>query len=111
MSLWLKAEGYTVVQINQLPTVVYAINIVASWLGTTLAAIWPAWTIYTFETTCVLFSSLCMIIWNIPKPLKSVSYSVVTQTETNRLLDSLLGIFLGLRDVQVQFYIPLSILS
>ncbi|OQE80467.1 hypothetical protein PENNAL_c0046G01349 [Penicillium nalgiovense] len=41
MSLWLKEEGYSVTQINQLPTVTYAVNIVASWLGTTLAAIYP----------------------------------------------------------------------
>lgn len=70
MSLWLKAEGYSVTQINQLPTVTYAINIVASWLGTTLAAIYPEWIIYTIASVCCLFSTLCMIVWNIPTTLK-----------------------------------------
>lgn len=70
MNLWLKAEGYSVSQINELPTVVYAINIVASWLGTTLAAIYPTWLIYTIISICSLFSTLCMIIWNIPTGLK-----------------------------------------
>ena len=72
MNLWLKAEGYSVSQINELPTVVYAINIVASWLGTTLAAIYPTWVIYTIISVCSLFSTLCMIIWNIPTGLKYV---------------------------------------
>ncbi|GAQ45602.1 pantothenate transporter [Aspergillus niger] len=31
MNLWLEAEGYSVPQVNKLPTVTYAINIVASW--------------------------------------------------------------------------------
>ncbi|CAK7225566.1 hypothetical protein SBRCBS47491_005932 [Sporothrix bragantina] len=69
MSLWLKAEGYSVVQVNRLPTVTYAINIVASWLGTTLAAIYPSWIIYTIVTVCCVFSTICMIIWDIPTGL------------------------------------------
>ncbi|KAI2635707.1 MFS general substrate transporter [Hypomontagnella submonticulosa] len=74
MNLWLKEEGFSVVEINQLPTVAYAINIVASWLGTTLAAIYPSWTVYTGATVCVVFSASCMIAWNIPKPLKFVAW-------------------------------------
>ncbi|KAF2170567.1 hypothetical protein M409DRAFT_64257 [Zasmidium cellare ATCC 36951] len=70
MNLWLKAEGYSVVQVNQLPTVVNAVTIVASWLGSSLAAIWPSWTLYTFASLCCLFSTLCMIIWTIPTGLK-----------------------------------------
>ncbi|KAG6362272.1 hypothetical protein INS49_010502 [Diaporthe citri] len=70
MNLWLKAEGYSTVKVNELPTGTYAITAVASWLGATLAAIYPSWAIYSIETTCVLFSTICMIVWNIPKPLK-----------------------------------------
>lgn len=70
MNLWLKAEHYSVTQINELPTVVSAITILASWLGTTLAAIYPSWIIFTIVEASLLFASLCMIIWNIPKPLK-----------------------------------------
>ena len=69
MNLWLKAEGYSVLQVNRLPTVTYAINIVASWLGTTLAAIYPSWIIYTIVTTCSVFSTICMIVWDIPTGL------------------------------------------
>ncbi|CAG8054456.1 unnamed protein product [Penicillium nalgiovense] len=77
MSLWLKEEGYSVTQINQLPTVTYAVNIVASWLGTTLAAIYPEWIIYTIASACCLFSTLCMIIWSIPTALKFVAWYVL----------------------------------
>lgn len=70
MNLWLKAEGFSVVNINTLPTAYFAVNAVASWLGTTLAAIYPSWAIYTIQTFLVLFATLCMIVWNIPRALK-----------------------------------------
>lgn len=70
MNLWLKAEGYSVTQINQLPTVTYAINIVASWLGSTLAAIYPEWVIFSIGSGCCFFSVICMIVWFIPTGLK-----------------------------------------
>lgn len=76
MNLWLKAEGYSVTQVNHLPTVVNAITIVASWLGTTVAAIYPTWIIYTIASACCLFSTLCMVIWNIPRVLKYVARSL-----------------------------------
>lgn len=73
MNLWLKAEGkYSVEQINKLPTVTYGVQIVASWLGTTLAAVYPSWAIFGIASICCLFSTLCMIIWNIPTGLKYV---------------------------------------
>ncbi|KAJ5173128.1 hypothetical protein N7492_005721 [Penicillium capsulatum] len=74
MNLWLKSEGYSVTKINQLPTVISAITIVVSWLGTTLAAIYPEWIIYTVASACCLFSCICMIIWNIPTGLKFVAW-------------------------------------
>ncbi|KAL4785447.1 major facilitator superfamily domain-containing protein [Aspergillus varians] len=70
MSLWLKDEGYSVSQVNKLPTVIYGITIVASWLGTTLAAIYPSWIIFSVVSVCSLFSTLCMCIWDIPTGLK-----------------------------------------
>lgn len=70
MNLWLKAEGYSVVKINQLPTVINAITILASWLGTTLASIYPSWVIYSIAAGAVMFSTICMIIWSIPTGLK-----------------------------------------
>ncbi|KAL3491048.1 major facilitator superfamily domain-containing protein [Aspergillus germanicus] len=70
MSLWLKDEGYLVAKVNQIPTVISSITIVSSWLGTTLASIYPSWIIYTIISICSLFSTLCMSIWNIPTGLK-----------------------------------------
>ncbi|KAJ5899567.1 hypothetical protein N7495_004311 [Penicillium taxi] len=74
MNLWLKAEGYSVDQINKLPTVISAITIVTSWFGTTLAAIYPEWIIYTIGIVCCIFSTICMIVWNIPPALKFVAW-------------------------------------
>ncbi|CAJ2509543.1 Uu.00g145690.m01.CDS01 [Anthostomella pinea] len=76
MNLWLKAEGFSVVQINQLPTVEYAIQILTSWVGTTLAAIYPSWIIFSGMTACVTFSFICMIVWKIPTALKFVAWYV-----------------------------------
>lgn len=70
MNLWLKAEGYSVVKINQLPTVINAITILASWLGTTLASIYPSWVIYSIASGAVIFSTICMTVWSIPTGLK-----------------------------------------
>ncbi|SPO07422.1 related to transporter protein [Cephalotrichum gorgonifer] len=74
MNLWLKEEGYSVVQINKLPTVIYGINILVSWFGTTVAAIYPSWIIYSLLTICTSFSSICMIVWKIPTALKFVAW-------------------------------------
>ncbi|KAJ5646662.1 MFS general substrate transporter [Penicillium lividum] len=76
MNLWLKAEGYSVTQVNKLPTGIYAIQIVASWLGTTIAAIYPSWIIYSIASFGCLFSALCMIIWNIPTGLKFTAWYI-----------------------------------
>jgi ACS family pantothenate transporter-like MFS transporter len=70
MNLWLKSEGFSVTQINQLPTVASAITIVASWLGTSLVAVYPSWVIYSIVEVFLLFGTLCMIIWDIPQGLK-----------------------------------------
>ncbi|KAI0146644.1 major facilitator superfamily domain-containing protein [Pestalotiopsis sp. NC0098] len=74
MNLWLKAEGYSVVKINQLPTVINAITILASWLGTTLASIYPSWVIYSIASGAVIFSTICMTIWSIPTGLKFAAW-------------------------------------
>lgn len=70
MNLWLKQEGYSVVQINQIPTETFAISAISSWLGATLASIYPSWIIYTISEVLVLFATACMIAWNIPSGLK-----------------------------------------
>ncbi|GME65909.1 Vitamin h transporter [Neofusicoccum parvum] len=74
MNLWLKSEHYSVPQINKLPTALNAITIVSSWLGTTLAAIYPAWIIYTGAMASCVFSCICMTVWRIPNALKFVAW-------------------------------------
>ncbi|KAF2140988.1 uncharacterized protein K452DRAFT_299053 [Aplosporella prunicola CBS 121167] len=74
MNLWLKDEGFSVPQINKLPTAVNAITVVSSWLGTTLAAIYPSWVLYSISMGTCVFSGICMTIWNIPRALKFVAW-------------------------------------
>ncbi|KAK7519051.1 major facilitator superfamily domain-containing protein [Phyllosticta citriasiana] len=74
MNLWLKAEDFSVPQINKLPTALYAITALVSWLGTTLAAIYPAWAIYSISSAACIFSSVCMTVWYIPNALKFVAW-------------------------------------
>ncbi|KAF7553121.1 hypothetical protein G7Z17_g3878 [Cylindrodendrum hubeiense] len=74
MSLWLKAEGYSVSQINKLPTGVNGIQIASSLIGTAVAAVYPAWTVVTFTTIFAVFGSICMIVWEIPTSLKFVAW-------------------------------------
>ncbi|KAL0262485.1 hypothetical protein SLS55_001453 [Diplodia seriata] len=71
MNLWLKAEHYSVPQINKLPTALNAITIVSSWLGTTLAgSVYPAWAVYSVAMAACVFASACMTVWRIPVALK-----------------------------------------
>lgn len=72
MSLWLKAENYSVPQVNQLPTVLSAISVLSSWFGTTLAGIYPSWVLFSIPMLAGIFSSICMTIWSIPTALKYV---------------------------------------
>jgi ACS family pantothenate transporter-like MFS transporter len=65
-----KAEGYSVVQINNLPTVTSAISVISSWIGTTLAGIVPSWIIFGIATGAAIFGTVCLTIWNIPTALK-----------------------------------------
>jgi len=74
MNLWLKAEKFSVPQINKLPTGISGIQIVSSWLGTTLATIFPLNAIYAIPMSSAVFSTICLTIWNIPKPLKFVAW-------------------------------------
>ncbi|KAL1643114.1 hypothetical protein SLS58_005083 [Diplodia intermedia] len=71
MNLWLKAEHYTVPQINKLPTALNAVNIVSSWLGTALAgSVYPAWAVYSVAMAACVFASACMTVWRVPVALK-----------------------------------------
>lgn len=69
MNLWLKSKHYSISQVNTYPTGVNAVTAVSSWLGTTLAAIYPSWAIYSVSMVSVLFSCICMTVWTIPNGL------------------------------------------
>lgn len=70
MNLWLKAEDYSVPQVNKLPTVISALQILSSWLGTTLAAIYPSNLIYAIAMSGTILGCLLQTIWYIPTGLK-----------------------------------------
>lgn len=95
MSLWLKADtNYSVELINVLPTFVYIVSALSSWIGTTLAGainIPSLWTLQAVsrkkkkkKTSLVtaeppfkfgmIFPAILMCIWNIPNGLKFFAF-------------------------------------
>jgi len=66
-SLWLKAQNkYSVPQINNYPTVVNAISIVASFVGSALAAVYAPWKIYLLGLSGQILFGIIMTIYNVP---------------------------------------------
>lgn len=66
-SLWLKAQGkYSVYQINTYPTVINAISIVASFVGSSLAAVYAPWKIFLIPVIENAIFSIIMTIYNVP---------------------------------------------
>ncbi|KAH6680064.1 putative pantothenate transporter [Plectosphaerella plurivora] len=82
MTLWLKASGYSVTQINQLPTGVNGVQIISSLVGTALAAVYPAYTIVTATTVFALFGTIVMTIWNVPIAVKFAAWYSMGATAT-----------------------------
>lgn len=80
MNLWLKAEHYSVSRVNTYPTGINAVTALASWLGTTLASIYPSWAIYSISMGSAIFSCICMTIWRIPTGLKFFAWYLLGLT-------------------------------
>jgi hypothetical protein len=80
MNLWLKSQHYSVAKVNTYPTGVNAVTAVSSWLGTTLASIYPSWAIYSISMGSVLFSCICMTVWTIPNGLKFFAWYLLGLT-------------------------------
>lgn len=85
MGLWLKYEAdnhgtYTVAQINIYPTGVQAVAIVTGILSTSLCMIYPLWIIFSVVASFLLFSNVCLFIWNIPLGLHFTCYYFLGMT-------------------------------
>ncbi|RDW66824.1 hypothetical protein BP5796_09573 [Coleophoma crateriformis] len=79
MALWLKSEaahgkGWTVPQINTIPTGVSAVSIVSTVLLTSLCMLYPIGWIITINQWILIFATICMLIWNIPTGLKFLCF-------------------------------------
>ncbi|EXJ88504.1 hypothetical protein A1O1_05434 [Capronia coronata CBS 617.96] len=78
MNLWLKADGYSVEQVNNYPTIASAVGIVASWLGTTLAGgVIEPWIMFAIGCTSSIFGAIVMTVWNVPKAFKFFSWCIM----------------------------------
>ncbi|OWZ73779.1 hypothetical protein AYX14_00729 [Cryptococcus neoformans] len=75
MSLWLKADtNYSVELINVLPTFVYIVSALSSWIGTTLAGAINIPSLWTLQAFGMIFPAILMCIWNIPNGLKFFAF-------------------------------------
>ncbi|ODN83497.1 hypothetical protein L202_01631 [Cryptococcus amylolentus CBS 6039] len=75
MSLWLKRDtNYSVELINILPTFLYLIQAIASWVGTTLAGALSTRVLWTFQAFAIIFPTILLCIWNIPNGLKFFAF-------------------------------------
>ena len=75
--LWLKAEGYSIREINIYPTITEVISIITTliyaWTSDSLfrGARWPA---IIFSGFVKIFAYICLTVWNIPNGLKWASF-------------------------------------
>lgn len=66
-ALWLKAQKtYSVYQINNYPTVTSAITVLASFCGTSLAAVYAPWKIFLIGQAGLIIFGIIMTIYNVP---------------------------------------------
>lgn len=74
MILWLKDEAdrngtYTIEQINQIPTGVQAVSIVAGISATSMVMVYPFWAVMSVVGGILFFANLCQVAWDIPTGL------------------------------------------
>ncbi|PVH97593.1 MFS general substrate transporter [Periconia macrospinosa] len=78
MAMWLKyVGGYSIPQINEIPTGAQGVSVIAALLATSLCMIYPLWTIFSIVQVIYLFANICLLIWAIPKTLHFVSFYVL----------------------------------
>ncbi|KAL4736522.1 major facilitator superfamily domain-containing protein [Aspergillus similis] len=79
MVLWLKDQAdrygtWTVSQINMIPTGVQAVSVFAGVLATSLVMVYPPWAVMGVVASVLLFSNICLLVWDIPLGLKFTAY-------------------------------------
>ncbi|KAL5041876.1 hypothetical protein BDW71DRAFT_211712 [Aspergillus fruticulosus] len=79
MILWLKDQAdrhgtWTVSQINMIPTGVQAVAVFAGVLATSLVMVYPPWAVMGVVASVLLFSNVCLLVWDIPLGLKFTAY-------------------------------------
>lgn len=75
MTLWLKAEGYSVEQINVYSSGVQAVAIVIGIVATNLVMVYPIWAIFCVIAGTLLFCNISLLVWDIPLGLHCESHS------------------------------------
>lgn len=86
MALWLKhraddASGtYTVEQINVIPTGVQAPAIVSGILAANLCMVYPLWAVLSAVVGVLLFSNVCLLVWDVPLGLHFFAYYALGMT-------------------------------
>ncbi|KAL3422775.1 vitamin H transporter [Phlyctema vagabunda] len=75
MGLWLKSEakngaGWTIPQINTIPTGVSAVSVVFTIVLTSLCMLYPIALIISINQGILLFACICLLVWEIPIGLK-----------------------------------------
>lgn len=75
LPLWLKAEGYSVKDINTITTVMHAVTIVASIICGVFSDIYDAKVLLIAITALLnIFAGILLAIWNIPSGLKFFAF-------------------------------------
>ncbi|ETS80960.1 hypothetical protein PFICI_08489 [Pestalotiopsis fici W106-1] len=85
MNIWLKYEAdthgtYTIPQVNIYPTGVQGVAIVTGILATSFCMVYPLWAVMTVVASCLLFSNVCLLIWDIPLGLHFTCYYLLGMT-------------------------------
>jgi hypothetical protein len=97
MTLWLKAEGYTVEQINVYSTGVQGTAIAIGILATNLVMVYPIWVIFSIISGTLLFCNVCLLIWDIPLGLHCklllVCFDVKRFTDPKLLLEQTVAVY------------------
>lgn len=85
LSLWLKAEGYSVGKIDTITTVSPAVTIIASVICAVLSDIYDAKaSLIAITAVLNIFACVVLAIWNIPDELKFFAFFLVRHGRRDR---------------------------
>ena len=109
MAMWLKfVGGYSIPQINEIPTGAQGVSVVAALLATSLCMIYPLWFIFLIVQVIYMFANICLLIWSIPKVLHC-KYGIFLGSKVTDDLPVtsfyLLGVSAAVTPILMPFYI------